>query len=340
MKEIGSDFWNIEGNKNTAFFLAGRTAEEYIIRDILKEKRIISALLPSLICHTMIEPFLRNGVSVRFYDVLHENGLKAVLPERKENEAILFLDYFGYGQITGLERVHEWDVTIEDCTHSWMSKEISDADYSYISYRKWTGFTAISNARRRKGAFSIQRFDKQHDEYEKLRYAAIFHKKEYLENGTGKKDKYLDEFTRAEELLSRDYVDYAPTKDSLENLITMDKDFIREQRRTNAQILIEGLKDVEGIEFLFPKIRSYDVPLNVPVFVKDGLRDELRKFLIKKDIFCPVHWPLSKMHIISGRAKEMYDGELSLVCDQRYKAEDIKREVAVIRDFYCKGNLS
>ena len=68
--------------------------------------------------------------------------------------------------------------------------------------------------------------------------------------------------------------------------------------------------------------------------VKDGKRDALRSYLLSRDIYCPVHWPLSEQHVgLSERAKEIYAEELSLVCDQRYKDEDMERTVQEIQKF-------
>ena len=61
--EIGSEFWKYNKkyiSENEELFLSGRTALDAIIKDILSEYRIESALLPSYCCHTMIEPFIRN----------------------------------------------------------------------------------------------------------------------------------------------------------------------------------------------------------------------------------------------------------------------------------------
>ena len=74
MKEIGSEFWTTEyyaGEER--FFLSGRTALDFIIRDITAEICVNKVFLPALCCHSMIEPFLSNGLSVNFYDVCLEN---------------------------------------------------------------------------------------------------------------------------------------------------------------------------------------------------------------------------------------------------------------------------
>ena len=59
----------------------------------------------------------------------------------------------------------------------------------------------------------------------------------------------------------------------------------------------------------------------------------LRRYLIDKEIYCPVHWPLSSYHDIDKSSRKIYEDELSLVCDQRYSEVDMQRMVDEIRMF-------
>ena len=88
--------------------------------------------------------------------------------------------------------------------------------------------------------------------------------------------------------------------------------------------------DRERIRPLFGEPGEGDVPLFVPVLVKDSLRDPLRRFLIGNQIYCPVHWPDAG----TGGGKELYAGELSLLCDQRYGQEDMQRQINTIKEFF------
>lgn len=72
----------------------------------------------------------------------------------------------------------------------------------------------------------------------------------------------------------------------------------------------------------------------VPVLVPGGKRDELRRYLIKNEIYCPVHWPVSDYHRLDNKEQFIYDNEISLVCDQRYTEEDMYRMVKKIKAFW------
>ena len=85
---------------------------------------------------------------------------------------------------------------------------------------------------------------------------------------------------------------------------------------------------------IFREMKDTDCPMFVPIFVPDGKRDELRRYLIRNEIYCPVHWPVSEYHVLDEKTKEIYDNELSLVCDQRYNEKDMKRMIDTIRVFW------
>lgn len=70
------------------------------------------------------------------------------------------------------------------------------------------------------------------------------------------------------------------------------------------------MKSISDIA-LFPEISDNDCPLFVPIIIE--CRDEL--MLIGKGVYCPVHWPISKHHILTNRTREIYEKELSIVCD-------------------------
>lgn len=338
-REIGSEFWNDGPQKrDQVFLLSGRTALEFVIRDMKKRLDVKSALLPSYCCHTMIEPFYRHGVSVRFYDVYFnkEHGLSAEIPPAHENEVFYDMTYFGFRHLAKSSQPSQNDFVafIEDKTHSWLSdNKESTADYSYASYRKWTGFDALALATKREGEFSNfpTLFNSQ---YSDLRKRAASMKRSFMESGTGDKQDFLDLFAKAEEALEKDYVGYKPTSETIAAFAQLDVSTIAETRRRNARILIEGLKDVSEITLIFPSVKDDEVPLFVPILLREN-RNELRKMLIKNAIYCPIHWPKSYYHqSISQRANELYIQEMSLVCDQRYRTDDMNRVVECIRKYY------
>ena len=72
----------------------------------------------------------------------------------------------------------------------------------------------------------------------------------------------------------------------------------------------------------------------VPIFVPKNRRNELKQYLINNEIYCPIHWPVSKFHQLDDKTQYIYENELSLVCDQRYIEEDMYRMVKTIKQFW------
>ena len=105
--ELGSEFWSVPQGENasalpdanTQFVLSGRTALELVARDLIAERKIRSVCLPAYCCDSMLFPFQRAGLELRFYDVLPSSeGVQRVLSEHHGCDAVLLLDYFGFSQ--------------------------------------------------------------------------------------------------------------------------------------------------------------------------------------------------------------------------------------------------
>lgn len=339
-QEIGSEFWNVPTleNENTVFpnkmhwFLSGRSALQAIVKVLTKQgKKIVS--VPSWCCDSMVKPFFDIGITVKFYPVYIKQG--HLVQDIDYNCDILFLmDYFGY---TDKEPdVSSYNgIVIRDVTHSMFSKSYADADYYFGSLRKWCGFWTGGFAWAKDGCqFEIA--DGDDKGYTLLRKKAMELKDCYinrLPDKTGNLiyDKgYLSVYEEAEEKLEEMGIVAASERD-IEYAKKLDVVFMKTQRRKNAKILMQ---DFAG-QLIFPTLNENDCPMFVPILVPEGKRDELRRYLIQRDIYCPVHWPVSPYHQLQkGPETELYDNELSLICDQRYTEQDMFRIVETIHDFW------
>ena len=329
-REIGSEFWSIplapKSNdffaEGTTWFLSGRSALERIIVDIKSKRNIHAALLPSWCCDSMILPFVKHGIEVRFYPVFMENGrLIQSVPEPEDDEILFIMDYFGYTNDTNA--LFDKGTIIRDVTHSVFSKTYSDADYYFGSLRKWCGFKT--------GGFAIgPNFENlpSDEKYICLRKYAMDAKSEYI-CGKSESKEYLDVFSQAEEYLDGCSMAGAdPAEIALASYLDIEQ--IKEQRRKNASVLLDSLGEIA----MFKELKENDCPLFVPILVGEKHRDELRRHLISKEIYAPIHWPISKYHKLDGKTKEIYDCEISLVCDQRYGESDMYRTVEAINSFF------
>lgn len=329
MREIGSEFWDVpvSEHKNklfpesTQWFLSGRSAHTAIIKDIKKKKEVRTVAMPSWCCDSMIIPFLREGIEVKFYPVYWQDGL--VQEIALDCDALFLMDYFGYtGPASDLSGYK--GIVIRDVTHSLFSSTYDDADYYFGSLRKWCGVWTGGYAW---GHHQLKIESGDDYGYTVLREIAMQQKNSYINGYPGFTDKgYLKVFVEAEECLEK--VDVAPAVDRDIFLVgKLDVEGISERRRRNAEILRAAFSEI----LIFSEFKDADCPMFVPIFVPNGRRDELRRYLIKQEIYCPIHWPVSKYHKPEERELTIYQNELSLVCDQRYSEEDMDRVVNTIK---------
>ena len=355
MREIGSEFWDVPVthvknglfHDDTQWYLSGRSALRAIVRDIKKRHLSISqkytVSLPSWCCDTMIVPFLEEGMEVHFYPVWWDNNDHDLRVSLDLNcDVLLLIEYFGYTQ--KMPEVTKYKgVVIRDVTHSLFSRDYSDADYLYGSLRKWCGLYTGGYAWTKDG-HSLSEGVTDKTGYIELRDKAMRLKQNYINrkdieieggrkgaNNTSVEKTYLLYFAQAEECLEKADVACGLDRDiQLANY--MDVELIRKKRRSNVEILRKGLQKWA----MFSNYSEDDCPMFFPIMIPEGKRDELKKWLIKEGIYCPVHWPLSCYHrmIDSVNVKNIYENELSIVCDQRYSDVDMNRIVITIEDFW------
>ena len=330
MREIGSEFWDVPITekqnslfpKSTQWFLSGRNALQAIIKE-LKECHTVA--MPSWCCDSMIKPFLEAGVEVHFYPVYWHDGL--VQEISLDCDVLLLIGYFGYTSVTP-DLSNYKGIIIRDVTHSIFSSSYSDADYYFGSLRKWCGVWTGGYAWKKDGHKMVMENNDDFG-YTALREHAMELKNGYI-NALGVTDKaYLGLFEEAEDALENVGIAPAAVRDvKLAN--NMDAEIIRSRRRVNAEVLRSKFTDW----IMFSKMKDSDCPMFVPILVPNGKRNELRRYLIKHEIYCPIHWPLSEYHKLCEREMIIYDNELSLVCDQRYTEEDMNHMVEIIKNFW------
>ena len=336
LREIGSEFWNVPlaREKNSVFpetvqwYLSGRSALQAIIGD-LKVCRTVA--LPSWCCDSMIKPFTDAGFRVRFYPVFEE-GAFAQKP-RFDCDVLYVMDYFGFiGDAPVLDDYR--GVVICDMTLSVFSGSRRDADYYFGSLRKWCGVWTGGYAWTENGhALPASMGDDLG--YTALREQAMQIKNRYINRypdaaGRLVTDKtYLQLFNEAEEKLEKLGPLPAAERD-IRFAGFLNEHEIRTRRRENAGILMGAFPEW----LVFPQLRENDCPLFVPIIVPDGRRNDLRKYLMQNEIYCPVHWPVSSYHKLTEKDCFLYENELSLVCDQRYGKEDMERLTALIRIYW------
>ena len=339
--EIGSYFWldrepeRFSGElslswlpkvSDQAFTFSGRAAIDVVLRDLLKERSVGKAWIPSYSCVSMLQPFLDHEIPYGFYDVGRKDGAFFWdIPELKSGDAVLIMNYFGLDTGRTGEKIRQLKeagaVVIEDITHSLLSERAAapESDYLVASLRKWLEVPTGGWAGKREGSFADHP-DLDGDAAVGERIGGMKDKYDYLCGKHEDKERFLAVLAKCDNDLI--HVDRMLKLDgySAGILAGTDVEAVRKRRRENAEILRDGLADLEPAGFgVLPFDSRRDTPLFYPVFLEHEKRESLRRYLIGRGIYCPVHWPE-----VMGAEAGVRANELSLICDQRYSEGDMR----------------
>lgn len=343
--EIGSEYWEFDEKLNcnnrdfwkigqdVKFTLSGRTSIHYVLKNILLKRNVQRVYMPSYSCTSMIQPFEELGIEVEYYDVYFNEGLKYNINFDEECDIFFAMNYFGYSE-TNMERYikkfkEKGKIVIEDITHSILSKKSYSeySDYLVGSLRKWFPISSGAIAVAMNSNFELELKNNSNEELINLKDKAMQNKKAYINSKEGNKEEFLNQYAESNKILSEDYKDYSIDLKSYEIIMKIDLEKIRKQRRENAKVIYNKLKNNMNIRFFVEDYNEDDCLLFTPILLKNETRNELRNYLISKNVFLPVHWPLEE------RINNIFEKELSLVCDQRYTEKQIEGYIDLIIDY-------
>lgn len=348
--EIGSEYWTMDEaltcnnskfwnfGKDTKFTLSGRTSIYYVLENILKNKEIKKAYLPSYSCDSMAAPFIDLGIEVEYYDVYYNEGLKYNINLDEDIDIFLAMNYFGYSS-TNMDSYIEafknkGKIIIEDITHSILStKKCSpNSDYLIGSLRKWFPIASGGIAVNMNSKFEVNLDSKSNSKMIDIKKSAMQNKKDYLKNqDESSKEVFLNQYKTCGKILDEDYKNYSIDDESLKIIMGIDIEKIITQRIENTKTIYEKLKNNKYIKFLINNFNGQDGLLFVPIILENEKRNDLRKYLIENKVYLPVHWPLEE------KINNIFEQELSLVCDQRYTENQIAWYIDLIEDYLQKG---
>lgn len=350
--EIGSEYWKYEGpldcdneefwkfGNDNVFTLSGRTAIYYCIMDILQKRKIKKVYFPSYSCQSMEQPFKDLGIEIVYYDVYFDNKLKYSINKDEDCDIFFAMNYFGYSESNMDKYIQSFKkrdiIVIEDITQSILSnkKFSNNSDYVVASLRKWFPVMSGGIAVNVDGKFSKPLSDITNFGVIVPKQLAMENKKTYIEKSMDKKhlknikNEYLNQYSQSGNVLENDYKNYAIDEESLNILMKISLQDIIETRKANVEHIYNRLKDNPNINFLFNKYKDDDCLLFVPIILDNSTRNSLRQFLIQNNVYLPVHWPSEK------DKNNIFDRELSLICDQRYNVQQIECYLDLIDRFF------
>lgn len=312
--------------------LSGRASLEFIINDILTHRKILSVLMPEYCCESMIKPFIDNGIKTFFYKTDLSRNMCIDLEVYPRVDVVFIMEYFGFTQNIEIINKQE-ELIIEDRTHSFFqyNKKNYGNDYEMVSLRKW-GPISTAVAVKKKSRFKYDDILEKAEEYLEYMDKARVLKYLYV-NGNEKieKKQFLEIFKNASEVLEKLHMNVSAESEFLPFF----KNELVDKRRNNARYLMEHIKEFAEELLYFDDLNISDVPLFVPIKVPKECRGEIHNFMITNKIYLPMHWPKSKFH---NSDSEIFDEEISLVCDQRYDTDDMNRMLELIKEVVIQND--
>lgn len=312
---------------NTSLFSCGRAALFAILRAISANEGYSVILVPDYLCRSITHTIDDVGLEYRFYHIGEDllPDWETLEPLLEKADAVLLVNYFGLVNVQPfINKVKEKRkdgnfAILLDCVQDFYGMENAKGyDFAFSSYRKWFPVPDGATIYNVTGKI-IQNFSARND-FAQYKFAGNILKQFSSEVHP---ELYLLLLEQGEERLDKGY--RCECSEISRRLIPiLDFEGAAEKRKSNARILHEGLT-AWGIRHLY---QEDVVPMAIPIFLEKERRDEVRKRLFRDNIFAPVHWPWENKSVNGENV--LYDIELSLVCDQRYGDDDMRRELAVL----------
>jgi dTDP-4-amino-4,6-dideoxygalactose transaminase len=329
---------------NAALVSTGRTALKIIARLLKQSNRPPRVLLPSYLCASIVQPFENEQVSLSFYPVEEDLAtdpqvlLRAIRQTRPG--ACLFINYFGFPPSAAVAaalascRKDSW--VIEDCSQGFWTEGPESAvghvgDFVLASLRKFLPVPDGALLVNRSGEH-LPALTPASGEFQRYRVLGKTLRYEFLQRPAELPEieaAYMKLFAAAESLLDTEIPWNAASVLSRRVLQTVSLAEVMTRRRKNYSVLADAFAEDSRLRDIarpvFPDLAAGILPLAFPVRVTGQRRDELRRELAGRGIFCSLLWPLP-----SQVSTETFPGShrlsrdiLCLPVDQRYDAEDM-----------------
>lgn len=325
------------------FLSSGRCALKYIVKSLGLEQND-EVLLPSYLCSDMVMPFSELGLKMSYFKVndhLDADFEDVISKVSYDTKLLVLIHYFGFPQ-KELKRLYRFCreneiLMVEDVVQSFLS--FSDGmpigsigTFSINSYRKWLPapdgcMLTVKN----EGGLPKDLVEIAPPPHLFSWRFALRIKGTYARFPIFPSSIYRKLFAWGES-----HVAYEPSRMSNETLWQIEHtnfDKIVERRRKNFKIMLDASNELKRVKPFFDNLPEGICPIGFPVICKE--RDKLKRFLINRKIYPPVHW-----HLPNEISKDEFPiselisrSILTLPIDQRYSSGEIEIISASLREF-------
>ena len=322
-------------------FLNGGKACLTVICDYLRDHDINRVLLPAYLCPTIVDTIESCGLSCDYYSIspsftIDNNDLECHLQER---QAVYFINYFGFSPspktlkfLSDLQ--HAGRIIIEDNAQGGLLNHTT-GDFAFNSMRKFCAFDGgyLKTVHDLKPYLAACAGRENHRLPLIRQYRSQL--RDYLFEDAGNRESLEALFELAESYYLSDGVVLGDEQER-EQIEHLDWKAIKQVRRQNYNKLLNSISKINTISPIFPSLQPDNMPLGLPVYVRDGMRDELNEYLGENGIGLTIHWEglISDPRLNSNLlAVEMSRNILTLVIDQHTSQKQLDYLCQKLADF-------
>ncbi len=286
------------------------------------------AWLPSYLCESLLHPFVRCRVPVRYYPVDLDLKVRDTewVKELQPGDWVIAVHYFGFANsdFPAAQIVGSGALLLEDASQAlFLPRQFDESTCIVYSPRKFLAVPelGVMVSRKEIGTEAVA-LAAPPDNWWKLAIATMQKRREF--DLIGGNNEWFSLFQQVE---SQFPLGPYAASDLSKMLLTCGVDYgnIRTRRRENYFRLLEKLEKYA----LFPQIGPQTVPLGFPVLVDPGRRNRILQCLYEKGIYPPVHWRINGVVPSEFSASHAISNSMmTLICDQRYTVEDMDKQAS------------
>jgi len=329
-------------------FLNGGKACLTVICDYLRDHDICRVLLPAYLCPTIIDTIESCGLSCDYYNIFPSFTIDTNDLERhlRDKQAIYFINYFGFSHspntlnyLSELQRAGR--ILIEDNAQAGFLTNTT-GDFAFNSMRKLCPF----DGGYLKTAHDIKPYLAAYAGRENRRLPLIrqyrSQLRDYLFEDIGNRESLEALFTLAETYYASDGAVLGDEQER-QQIEHLDWSVIKQVRRQNYTRLLGLISGISAISPIFPELQPDNMPLGLPIYVSNYLRDQLNDYLGENGIGLTIHWEdLVSDSRLNGNALavEMTRNILTLAIDQYTRQKQLEFLSRKLADFAATVSLS
>ncbi len=312
-------------HNDRTYFSSGRAAFAFLVERTKPTK----VYLPAYSCWSLVTTMLNRfpDIPIQYYAMnkyLDGKADEMLWPEMTEGGLFVRIHYFGK-QNSGWV-IHGGDTVLDDLSHSHLSnfeqgEAIQKGTYEFGSYRK---VLTVGD-----GGFINTYFNPMYEPSKKLDTWLRYESADWRD------------MREAENMLDRDWQIADISGQSLAAILTADMESIRQQRQNNERYLDCNLASA-GRGHIYYKDNECPL-LHSRLFETMEERDSLKEFLITKDVFTSIHYPIHP-HVVETAAEDILESaqwlsehSLAFPVSQEYNLNDMEYIATAVEEWKKSG---